>query len=71
MYALRHTNIVRQLLRNVPVRVVAVQHDTSIQMIERSYSRFIGAHADELARAAMLDIPGVVTDDVVVPLHAK
>ncbi len=71
MYALRHTNIVRQLLRNVPVRVVAVQHDTSIQMIERSYSRYIGAHADELARAAMLDIPAVAAANVVVPLHSK
>jgi hypothetical protein len=53
------------------VRVVAVQHDTSIQMIDRSYSRYIGAHADELARAVMLDIPGVAADDVVVPLHSK
>src|SRR5262249_54343739 len=28
IYALRHTNIVRQLLANVPVRVVAANHDT-------------------------------------------
>jgi hypothetical protein len=40
-------------------------------MIERSYSRYIGAHADELARAAMLDIPAVAAANVVVPLHSK
>lgn len=55
IYALRHTNIVRQLLRGVPVRVVAVNHDTSVAMIERNYSRYIGDHSDSLARAALLD----------------
>lgn len=40
--ALRHSSIVRQLLAGVPVRVVAVNHDTSIVMIERTYSRHIG-----------------------------
>jgi integrase len=53
MYALRHTSIVRQLLANVPVRVVAALHDTSVVMIERNYSIFIADHADELARAAL------------------
>jgi hypothetical protein len=46
---------VRQLLAGVPVRVVAVNHDTSIVMIERTYSRHIGDHADALARVALLD----------------
>jgi integrase len=55
MYALRHSSIVRQLLAGVPVRVVAVNHDTSVIMIERNYSRHIGDHADALARAALLD----------------
>ena len=53
MYALRHTSIVRQLLANVPVRVVAALHDTSVVMIERDYSRYIADHADELARATL------------------
>jgi hypothetical protein len=53
MYALRHTSIVRQLLANVPVRVVAALHDTSVLMIERNYSKFIADHADDLARAAL------------------
>jgi integrase len=56
IYALRHSSIVRQLLAGVPVRVVAVNHDTSIAMIERTYSRYIGDHADALARVALLDI---------------
>jgi hypothetical protein len=53
LYALRHTSIVRQLLANVPVRVVAALHDTSMVMIERNYSKYIADHADELARAAL------------------
>jgi len=56
IYALRHSNIVRQLLAGVPVRVVAVNHDTSVVMIERTYSRDIGDHADALTRATLLDI---------------
>jgi hypothetical protein len=55
LYALRHSSIVRQLLAGVPIRVVAVNHDTSVLMIERTYSRHIGDHADALARAALLD----------------
>jgi hypothetical protein len=53
MYALRHTSIVRMLLANVPVRVVAALHDTSVVMIERNYSKYIADHADELARATL------------------
>ena len=55
MYALRHSNIVRQILAGVPIRVVAVNHDTSIAMLERTYSRYIGDHSDALARAGLLD----------------
>jgi hypothetical protein len=45
MCALRHSSIVRQLLVGLPVRVVAANHDTSVIMIERTYSRHIGDHA--------------------------
>jgi integrase len=55
MYALRHTSIVRQLLANVPIRVVAALHDTSVKMIEQNYSEHIADHADELARPALLE----------------
>ncbi len=66
IYALRHSNIVRQILAGVPIRVVAVNHDTSIAMLERTYSRFIGDHSDALARTALLDT-GIAVDDDVVP----
>jgi len=54
-YALRHASIIRQLQRNVPIRLVASLHDTSVAMIERTYSVYIACHGDEIARAAMLD----------------
>jgi integrase len=69
IYALRHSNIVRQLLAGVPVRVVAVNHDTSIVMIERTYSRHIGDHADALARVALLDVTEPPAGNVV-PISA-
>ena len=55
LYALRHSSIVRQLLANVPIRIVATLHDTSVKMIERTYSRHIAEHTDELARRALLE----------------
>jgi integrase len=66
IYALRHTSIVRQILAGVPIRVVAVNHDTSIAMLERTYSRYIGDHSDALARAALLDM---TEPDNVVPIR--
>jgi integrase len=65
LYALRHSNIVRQLLAGVPIRIVAVNHDTSVLMIEKTYSRHIGDHADTLTRPALLDTsvpPGGTAD---------
>jgi len=63
LYALRHSSIVRQLLAGVPIRVVAVNHDTSVVMIERTYSRYISDHADALARAALLDTTPAMAGD--------
>ena len=54
LYALRHSSIVRALLRHVPIRVVSASHDTSVAQIERTYSKFIVDHADEISRAALL-----------------
>jgi Phage integrase family len=56
IYALRHSSVVRQLLANVPIRVVAVNHDTSVPMIEKTYSKYIGDHSDAMTRAALLDL---------------
>ena len=55
IYALRHSSIVRQLLANMPIRVVATLHDTSVVMIERTYSKFIADHSDAVSRRALLD----------------
>jgi integrase len=54
LYALRHSSIVRALKRNVPVRIVAATHDTSIVQIERTYSKYIADHSDDISRAALL-----------------
>jgi hypothetical protein len=47
LYALRHSSIVRQLRAGVPIRLVAVLHDTSAAMIERHYSAYIDQHLDD------------------------
>jgi len=65
IYALRHSSIVRQLVANVPVRIVAANHDTSVTMIEKTYSRFIADHSDSLVRRTLLDIAQPAGDDVV------
>ena len=72
LYSLRHSSIVRQLLANVPVRVVASTHDTSVAMIEKHYSRFIADHSDEHTRRALLQPaapPRPVADDIVALEH--
>jgi integrase len=66
VYALRHSSIVRALLRNVPVRLTAATHDTSISQIERNYSRYITEHADDFARVALLQHDESTADNVVV-----
>jgi integrase len=63
--AMRHSPIVRQLLVNVPIRIVATLHDTSVKMIERTYSRYIAGHSDAIARRALLEsqqppVPNIV-----------
>jgi integrase len=65
LYALRHSSIVRQLLANTPIRIVATLHDTSVKMIERSYSRYIASHSDEIARRALLEIQQPAAPNVV------
>ena len=65
--ALRHSSITRQLLAGVPTRLVGALHDTSVQMIERTYSRYISDHSDTLARRALLDL-AAPADGNVVPL---
>ena len=55
LYALRHSSITRALLGGVPIRIVAAQHDTSVPMLEKTYSAHITDHSDALARRALLN----------------
>ena len=65
-YCFRHSSITRQLLRGVPTRVVASNHDTSVAVIERTYSKYIVDHSDLLTRAALLDhAPAPIAGNVV------
>jgi integrase len=72
LYALRHSSIVRALKRNVPVRIVAATHDTSIVQIERTYSKHITDHSDDISRAALLQHePPPAGDNVVALPNAR
>jgi integrase len=64
-YCLRHTSIVRQLLKGVPVRVVAAHHDTSIAMIEKHYSRYILKSTD----AQRASLPDFDTSAEIIPMR--
>lgn len=55
-YALRHTSIVRGIRANLPIRLVAAVHDTSVTMIERHYSRWITEGLEELAARAIVPL---------------
>jgi hypothetical protein len=55
IYSLRHSSIARALLRNVPIKVVADWHNTSVGIIEAHYGRFLSRHSDDLIRAALVD----------------
>jgi integrase len=67
LYSLRHSSIVRGLLAGVPTRVVAAQHDTSVPMLERTYSQHILDHSDTVARRALLDTARPDAGNVVSP----
>jgi len=54
-YSFRHSSIVRMLLGNVPIRIVASLHDTSVAVIEKHYSAFITDVSDALTRATLPD----------------
>ena len=68
LYALRHSSIVRALLAGVPTRVVAAQHDTSVPMLERTYSQHILDHSDAVGRRGLLNTaPPVAVNVVALP----
>ena len=70
-YTLRHTSITRSLLRGVPTRVVADQHDTSVAMLERSYAHATADYSETMVRQAQIEIVPSATSEVVVPLASR
>jgi integrase len=69
-YSLRHSAIVRMLLRNAPVTLVAKLHDTSVKMVEKTYGRYIAEYGDAAVRAGLLDYtPAPSGDKVVVAIR--
>jgi integrase len=65
-YLLRHSSIIRQIRSNVPLRLIAFTHDTSVAEIERTYGRYLNNASDDLTRMALLaDDPVAVKDNVV------
>jgi integrase len=54
IYSLRHSSVVRHLLANVPIRIIASTHNTSVAEIERTYSAHIAEYSDEVSRGALL-----------------
>ncbi len=71
-YSLRYSSIARQLLRNVPIALVAKHHDTSITQIQRAYGRYLtkAEKADELTRAALIDLNAPPPASNVTPIRA-
>ena len=65
LYALRHTWITKQLIRGTPIRLVADAADTSVAMIEKTYSKYISHHGDDLLRAGLIDLTVPIADKVV------
>ncbi len=70
-YSLRHSSIVRCIRKNLPIRLVAAMHDTSVQMVERHYSRWIVDGLEELAAQAI--VPLVPRDEggKVLPMRGR
>jgi integrase len=68
-YALRHSSIVRMLLKGTPIRLVAAAHDTSVTEIERTYSRgIVSDQTDVILRGTLLDFTVPVMPANVVPI---
>lgn len=64
-YALRHSSIVRGIRAGLPLRLVAALHDTSVEMIERHYGRWIADGLDDLAARAVVPLVPTGADNVV------
>lgn len=68
-YCLRYSSVARQLLRRLPIAIVAKNHDTSIAMVEAFYARYINKSkkVDALTRAALIDHEALPATSNVIP----
>jgi integrase len=66
-YALRHSSIVRGLRANLPIRLVAALHDTSVLQIERHYAKWVAEGLEELAARAV--VPLIDQEAAIVPIR--
>jgi len=55
-YALRHSSIVRGIRQGLPIRLVAALHDTSVQMIEKHYARWITDGLEDLVASVVVNL---------------
>ena len=69
MYCLRHSAIIRALLANLPIRIVASNVDSSVTMIEKVYSSHISDYSAAVARPALLELEKPEAN--VVPLRSR
>jgi integrase len=69
-YCFRHSSVCRQLFAEVPPRIVAANHNTSLVELERTYSEAILKlkQSGDLTRAALLDHQPAPVGGNVVPL---
>ncbi|MER8857416.1 tyrosine-type recombinase/integrase [Mesorhizobium sp. M0757] len=71
-YSLRHTSIVRGIRANLPIRLVAATHDTSVGIIEKHYSKFIVTGLEDMLRAAIVPlVPAEKTGENVVSMEQR
>ncbi|WP_348640415.1 integrase [Mesorhizobium sp. M2E.F.Ca.ET.166.01.1.1] len=70
-YALRHSSIVRGIRQNLPIRLVAAAHDTSVAMIEKHYAKWITSGLEEMARAAIVPLLPPVESGKVVQIGTR
>jgi hypothetical protein len=53
------------LLKNIPIRLVASLHNTSVAMIEKTYARHITEYSDDISRKALLQHEPPSGDNIV------
>ena len=64
-YVLRHSSIIRQIRANTPLRIIAFEHDTSVQEIETTYARYLNNAKGDLSRKGLLDDAAPPVDNVI------